>query len=161
MVLLMICSMPLSWPYSPSMLIIQGVNHIMMCLISCIFRSKVVFFLTWTYHFLTLTVLALHPLSGISHVYSASSPSWVSFSKEFFQWIVEFLIFSFILAWVVFFSISTSLLNLLCILKYCFHFIQSFVFPWTSVRTLFPSCLSLFKSLFEHVCNCSFKFFFI
>lgn len=154
----MICSLPLSWPYSPSIPIIQGVNQITMCLISCIFRPQV-FFLT--YHFLTLTDLAPHPLLQALTMCILPYPlnQW-GFPMSFFQWIVEFLIFSFILAW-VFFSISTALLNLLHILKYCFYFIQSFVFSWTSVRALFPSCLSLFKSLFEHACNYSFKFLFI
>lgn len=40
-----------------------------------------------------------------------------------------------------------------------FYFIQSFVFSWTSVRALFPSYSSSFKSLFEHACSCSFNFF--
>lgn len=36
--------LPLSWPYSPAIPIIQGVNQITMCLISCIFRPQVFFF---------------------------------------------------------------------------------------------------------------------
>lgn len=85
----MICS--LSWPYSPSIPIIQGVNQITMCLISCIFRPQV-FFLNLSFSYIDWSSSSPFA-SGINHVYSTLSPQSVRFSNEFFPmdcWVFDF-----------------------------------------------------------------------